>query len=141
MQLMQKIPTTLEGAGQWPLRLEALRLDTPKQYEQLRQRVAKYVNEVMPSDEEAIAEEVRRCMHVVLFFQFLSMHAVFLFFQPRGHRTGEPVLFCALGGFPLHLLFGCKSLPKGGTCGTSDALEEFFPRYASPKYCVRWWLT
>ena len=62
---MKKIPTTLESAAQWPLRLDALRLDSQRQYEQLRQRVAKYVAEMMPTEQDAIAEEVRRCMHAL----------------------------------------------------------------------------
>ena len=59
MQLMQKIPTTLEDAAQWPVRIDALRLESPAAYKHLLSRVVKYVHEVMPSDEEAIANEVR----------------------------------------------------------------------------------
>jgi hypothetical protein len=58
--VMQSIPTTLEGAAKWPLQLQALRLESVSGFKHMQQRVAKYVHEVMPTEEEAIASEVRR---------------------------------------------------------------------------------
>lgn len=56
---MKRIPTSLESAGHWPLKLEALNLDSQSTYQHLLRRVAKYVTEVLPQDEDAIAHEVR----------------------------------------------------------------------------------
>lgn len=69
---MQKIPTTLEDAAEWPLRADALRLESPVAYKHLLSRVVKYVHEVMPSDEEAIANEVRLPVCVLLYSNLLG---------------------------------------------------------------------
>ena len=72
MQLMQKIPTTLEDAAEWPLRADALRLDSPVAYKQLLSRVVKYVHEVITSDEEAIANEVRFPLCIFFYLNLLA---------------------------------------------------------------------
>jgi hypothetical protein len=56
---MKRIPKTIEDCKAWPLDVAALHLEQKERYNGLHKRIAKYVHEVMPVDEEAIASSVR----------------------------------------------------------------------------------
>jgi hypothetical protein len=56
---MKRIPATLEQCAAWPLKLNALRLDVPELCQALQRRVVRYVSEVIPADEDQIADNVR----------------------------------------------------------------------------------
>lgn len=60
-QLMKRIPKTLDACKAWPLQLRALRLNQPERKQGLHKRVAKYIHEVMPEDEDEIAGTVSAC--------------------------------------------------------------------------------
>lgn len=56
---------SVRDAAAWPLRLEALNLGVCASYDNVHSRIVKYVSEVLPEDEDAIAREVRATLSVV----------------------------------------------------------------------------
>lgn len=50
---------SINDAAAWPLQMQPLKLEDANSYKNMQSRVAKYVSEVLPEDEETIAREVR----------------------------------------------------------------------------------